>query len=329
MIGTDTRYNKFSDHCRDSFLDSGMHVQGYDHVSKLLRCIPGNDTCAECGAPEPDWASLNLGILICIECSGVHRNLGVHISKVRSLKLDVKVWEPIIMELFQALGNSYCNSVWEEALLLQNMRIVGSNGNAFFISKPSAREAFSVKEKFIQSKYVEKLMISKEANQTDSPLVNALTWEVVKSSSIQALYRLLVVSDANPNFIYDGDSSFTAALENTQCDLTIFQNTINSSEDTDTMKGWSLLHLACHVGNPVMIELLLQFGADINKMDFHGRTPLHLSIFRKNDALAKYLIRRGANTSIMDGGGLTALERAMELGAITDEELFILLTGND
>lgn len=47
-----------------------------------LKTVPGNDKCADCGSPEPDWASLNLGVLICIECSGVHRNLGCHISKV-------------------------------------------------------------------------------------------------------------------------------------------------------------------------------------------------------------------------------------------------------
>jgi Arf-GAP with coiled-coil, ANK repeat and PH domain-containing protein len=51
----------------------------------VLRKVCGNDICADCGSPEPDWASLNLGVLLCIECSGVHRNLGVHISKVRSL----------------------------------------------------------------------------------------------------------------------------------------------------------------------------------------------------------------------------------------------------
>jgi len=50
----------------------------------ILRKVSGNDKCADCGKPEPDWASLNLGILVCIECSGVHRNLGVHKSKVSS-----------------------------------------------------------------------------------------------------------------------------------------------------------------------------------------------------------------------------------------------------
>lgn len=54
----------------------------------ILRKIPGNDICADCGAAEPEWASLNLGVLICIECSGVHRNLGVHISKVCSSKFS-------------------------------------------------------------------------------------------------------------------------------------------------------------------------------------------------------------------------------------------------
>lgn len=40
------------------------------------RLVPGNSRCVDCGAPDPDWASLNLGCLLCIECSGVHRQLG-------------------------------------------------------------------------------------------------------------------------------------------------------------------------------------------------------------------------------------------------------------
>lgn len=60
-------------------------LQQHDMMAKpidVLTKVLGNEKCADCGAPEPDWASLNLGVLICIECSGIHRNLGVHISKV-------------------------------------------------------------------------------------------------------------------------------------------------------------------------------------------------------------------------------------------------------
>ena len=57
-----------------------------------LRAAPGNGACADCGMVDPDWASLNLGVLMCIQCSGVHRQLGVHVSKVRSCTLDVRVW---------------------------------------------------------------------------------------------------------------------------------------------------------------------------------------------------------------------------------------------
>ena len=53
-----------------------------DGLVEHLQRVPGNTACADCGAAGPDWASLNLGVLLCIECSGVHRRLGVHISKV-------------------------------------------------------------------------------------------------------------------------------------------------------------------------------------------------------------------------------------------------------
>jgi len=92
------------------------------------------------------------------------------------------------------------------------------------------------------------------------------------------------------------------------------------------LQGCSLLHLACHTGDLGMLELLLQYGADVNAQDYYGRVPLHHCIFKGKNQFAKLLIRRGANPMIVDGKGKTPLQRAMEIGAITDDELFLLLS---
>lgn len=53
-----------------------------------VRRLPGNNQCVDCNAFEPTWLSTNLGVLVCIECSGIHRELGVHVTRIRSLTLD-------------------------------------------------------------------------------------------------------------------------------------------------------------------------------------------------------------------------------------------------
>ncbi|XP_016665743.1 ADP-ribosylation factor GTPase-activating protein AGD2 isoform X4 [Gossypium hirsutum] len=281
-----------------------------ESVSAVLREIPGNDVCAECNAHEPDWASLNLGILLCIECSGVHRNLGVHISKVRSLTLDVKVWEPSIVELFRTLGNAYCNSIWEGSLL-KNERVDESNAINTSITKPCPKDAICDKEKYINAKYVNKLLVSRDPMQLGVSQNSINIWQAVKADNIREVYRLITVSDTNMN------------------DPSACQRIKNSNDPGSCLQGCSLLHLACQRSNPVMVELLLQFSADINMRDYHGRTPLHHCIAIGKNPLAKHLLKRGARSSIRDGGGFSALDRAMEKGAITDEGLLILLSESE
>lgn len=83
-------------------------------VLKELQGLAGNMICADCAKKKPTWASLNLGVLICIECSGIHRGLGVHISQVRSLTLDAL--NPEQVEMLREVGNAAANEVYEAEL---------------------------------------------------------------------------------------------------------------------------------------------------------------------------------------------------------------------
>lgn len=105
-----------------------------------IRNTRGNNLCADCGAASPEWASLNLGTLICIECSGIHRNLGTHLSRVRSLGLDE--WPLDLIHVMTSIGNTVANSVWE----------ANSKGRL----KPTPTTPRDEKERWIRGKYVDK-----------------------------------------------------------------------------------------------------------------------------------------------------------------------------
>lgn len=73
----------------------------------IVKAMPGNDVCADCPTKNPDWASVSFGNLICLECSGIHRSLGVHISFVRSVAMDS--WSPNQLSIMKAGGNKKLN----------------------------------------------------------------------------------------------------------------------------------------------------------------------------------------------------------------------------
>ena len=79
-------------------------------INKLLKKAE-NKLCADCKSVSPQWASINLGVFICIECSGCHRELGTHISKIKSINLDA--WPKDILENFKKIDNKIANDYWE------------------------------------------------------------------------------------------------------------------------------------------------------------------------------------------------------------------------
>ncbi|XP_068702359.1 arf-GAP with Rho-GAP domain, ANK repeat and PH domain-containing protein 1-like isoform X3 [Montipora foliosa] len=77
---------------------------------------PSNRYCADCGMKDPVWASINFCVCVCAKCIGVHRNLGVHCSRARSLLMDEKIWNPALVELMIKIGNDQANQLLEHKL---------------------------------------------------------------------------------------------------------------------------------------------------------------------------------------------------------------------
>ncbi|KAL8730452.1 MAG: hypothetical protein Q9166_004090 [cf. Caloplaca sp. 2 TL-2023] len=161
-----------------------------ENPSKLLQLVrdadQGNAWCADCGSNvKTEWVSINLGIVLCIECSGIHRSLGTHISKIRSLTLDTTSFTTDIVELLLLVGNRVSNMVWE-ARLDQS-------------TKPMPSAARDQRLRFITSKYVDRAYVTPIASvishytSPDETLIAS-----IKKNDVQAVLYALALR-ANPN----------------------------------------------------------------------------------------------------------------------------------
>ncbi|VDN58705.1 unnamed protein product [Dracunculus medinensis] len=122
-------------------------------VVELLR-EDENKYCADCEAKQPRWASWNLGVFLCIRCAGIHRNLGVHLTKIKSVNLDS--WTAEQVQSMRVMGNKRAKQVYE-AELPEHFR------------RPQTDQAL---ESFIRAKYEHKryiIFFSSFLNNANSP----------------------------------------------------------------------------------------------------------------------------------------------------------------
>ncbi|KAF2725506.1 ArfGap-domain-containing protein [Polychaeton citri CBS 116435] len=151
-------------------------------LNRVREADEGNKVCADCGSDKKvDWCSINLGVMLCIECSGIHRSLGTHISKVRSLTLDTSVFTPDIIEVLLLIGNRVSNMVWEAKL------------DRFL--KPAPHSTREQRLHFITNKYSDRTYVQ-ETFSTQSPDDFLLT--SIKRNDLRSVLHALALR-ANPN----------------------------------------------------------------------------------------------------------------------------------
>uniref|UniRef100_A0A674I9W5 Arf-GAP with coiled-coil, ANK repeat and PH domain-containing protein n=1 Tax=Terrapene triunguis TaxID=2587831 RepID=A0A674I9W5_9SAUR len=329
---------------------TGSLESGSESKEKLLKgesalqrvqCIGGNIACCDCGLADPRWASINLGITLCIECSGIHRSLGVHFSKVRSLTLDT--WEPELLKLMCELGNDVINRIYEAKV------------ERMGVKKPQPGSQRQEKEDYIRAKYVERKFVERQPASVSPPehgtkcldqkggylgSVNSNTLFPLKTvrsndsgtqhSADDSREHLASIISTNSLFEPEGekrDSSvfhdskqlhpglqlYRAAYEKNLPDMAealahgADVNWVNTEENKVTPLIQAVLG-----GSLVTCEFLLQNGANVNHRDVKGRGPLHHATVLGHTGQVCLFLKRGANQHATDEEGKDPLSIAVE-----------------
>uniref|UniRef100_A0A674C6I2 G protein-coupled receptor kinase interacting ArfGAP 2a n=1 Tax=Salmo trutta TaxID=8032 RepID=A0A674C6I2_SALTR len=203
-------------------------------MSKRLR---NSEVCADCSVPEPRWASVNRGVLICDECCSVHRSLGRHSSQVRHLTHTP--WAPTQLQMVQTLYNNGANSIWEHCLLDPMM---SGKRKANPQDKVHPNKTEFIKAKYQMLAFVHRMPCRDDDSFTAKDLSKQLH-SSVRTGNLETCLRLLSLG-AQANFF-------------------------------DPEKGNTPLHVAAKAGQVSQAELLTVYGADPGAPDSNAKTPIN------------------------------------------------------
>uniref|UniRef100_A0A3B3XFM0 Uncharacterized protein n=1 Tax=Poecilia mexicana TaxID=48701 RepID=A0A3B3XFM0_9TELE len=215
-------------------------------ITDDIRRMPGNNYCCDCGAPDPGWVSTNLGILTCIECSGIHREMGVHVSRIKSLSLDSLGTSDLL--LARNVGNSGFNDILEANLLISP----------------------TIRKDFILSKYQDVHFVRRFSSS--SAALRLGLQEATKSCDIYSLIQLYAqraeLSQPLHTHIQEkGETALHLAVlfaDRTSLHILDFLAQNCSNVDVQTSAGNTALHYSCLHNKSDCVKLLLRARANIH-----------------------------------------------------------------
>uniref|UniRef100_A0A7N8YJH3 ArfGAP with SH3 domain, ankyrin repeat and PH domain 1a n=1 Tax=Mastacembelus armatus TaxID=205130 RepID=A0A7N8YJH3_9TELE len=249
----------------------GGQSSGVEEEEELTKSIidevmrsPGNDTCCDCGASDPRWLSTNLGILTCIECSGIHREMGVHVSRIQSLELDKLGTSELL--LARNVGNSSFNEIMEASLPSPSL-------------KPTAASDMTARKEFINAKYIDHKFV-KRTVATMAVRLDEL-FEVIRSRDLLSIIQLyaegaeLLQPLPGPGklklSISPRSVSTIQKCEHGVCPA------CSGNLDGQTDGGNTALHYCCLYNKPQCVKLLLRGKPDIHLTNQSGETALDIA----------------------------------------------------